>query len=108
MADIGIQRRGVGGGGYEVCNVARAWTLAWAIMNDIELPEELPDSMWDAFEALGYRERRLRDGPLVGYGRACEEAHRRAEETVAWIEEHVFPLIRERARSHMSRWDASD
>jgi acetoin utilization protein AcuC len=34
----------LGGGGYDVLHVPRAWTLAWAIMNDIELPEPLPES----------------------------------------------------------------
>jgi acetoin utilization protein AcuC len=32
----------LGGGGYDLGNVARAWTAAWAILNDVELPERLP------------------------------------------------------------------
>ena len=32
----------VGGGGYENINVARAWTIAWAIMNRVDLPPRLP------------------------------------------------------------------
>jgi acetoin utilization protein AcuC len=32
----------LGGGGYAVENVVRAWTLAWAQMNDIVLPDEIP------------------------------------------------------------------
>jgi acetoin utilization protein AcuC len=32
----------LGGGGYDLPNVARAWTAAWAIMNEVELPAELP------------------------------------------------------------------
>jgi hypothetical protein len=35
----------LGGGGYDVHNVARAWTLAWAGMNEVDLPDDLPDSM---------------------------------------------------------------
>ena len=31
----------LGGGGYSITNVARAWSLAWAIMNDIHLPDDL-------------------------------------------------------------------
>jgi acetoin utilization protein AcuC len=38
----------LGGGGYDLRNVARAWTVAWAIMNDIELTPELPS----AFEPI--------------------------------------------------------
>ncbi|MBI4773580.1 MAG: acetoin utilization protein AcuC [Deltaproteobacteria bacterium] len=98
----------LGGGGYETSNVARAWTLAWAIMNDIELPEDLPDSLRPAFECIGYHKRSLRDARYTGCGRANEEAHRRADETVAWIEEHVFPLIREKVPSPRSRRGGSD
>lgn len=32
-----------GGGGYSVANVAKAWTYAWAIMNDCSIPDELPE-----------------------------------------------------------------
>lgn len=37
----------LGGGGYDLRNVARAWTVAWAIMNDVDLPAQIPA----AFEA---------------------------------------------------------
>ena len=37
----------LGGGGYDVANVVRAWTLAWATMLDRELPDEIP-SEWIA------------------------------------------------------------
>ena len=32
----------LGGGGYDIANVVRAWTLAWATMNDIDLPNSIP------------------------------------------------------------------
>jgi len=35
----------LGGGGYDVANVARAWTMAWATILDRELPDEMP-SEW--------------------------------------------------------------
>jgi acetoin utilization protein AcuC len=45
LTDRAPARVALGGGGYEVFNVARAWTLAWAIMNRVHLPEELPESV---------------------------------------------------------------
>jgi acetoin utilization protein AcuC len=56
----------LGGGGYDIRNVARAWTVAWAIMNDVELAPEIPAAydadlarfrfasrdLWDPPEAL--------------------------------------------------------
>ena len=29
----------LGGGGYDLANVARAWTAAWAVMNGVDLPD---------------------------------------------------------------------
>src|SRR3989441_9222261 len=43
----------LGGGGYDLANVARAWTAAWAVMNGIELAAELPASF--AEDARRYR-----------------------------------------------------
>ena len=51
----------LGGGGYEITNVARAWTLAWAIMNNIDLPDELPGSFLEDYPLEGFRSRKLRD-----------------------------------------------
>ncbi len=34
----------LGGGGYDVLHVPRAWTLAWAIMNGVEIPDVLPNA----------------------------------------------------------------
>ena len=56
----------LGGGGYDLPNVARAWTAAWAVLNGVELPATLPasfgpdarryefpsDSLWDPVEPL--------------------------------------------------------
>lgn len=38
----------LGGGGYNLSNVARAWTVAWAVMNSIEPPEIIPPELMDA------------------------------------------------------------
>src|SRR5947209_7218840 len=33
----------LGGGGYDVRNVARGWTAAWAALNGVELAEDMPE-----------------------------------------------------------------
>ena len=43
----------LGGGGYDVSNVARAWTLVWAVMNDVDLEDGLPEGY--LAEAAGAR-----------------------------------------------------
>jgi len=51
----------LGGGGYDTTNVARAWTLAWAIMNDVQAPDEIPPSFLKQFVGPGFPGNKLRD-----------------------------------------------
>ena len=44
IKDLAPKWVALGGGGYNIFNVARAWTLAWAVMNGVELEEALPES----------------------------------------------------------------
>jgi acetoin utilization protein AcuC len=84
LAETPIPWLALGGGGYEITNVARAWTLAWAIMNGVDLPEDLPESFDPA-------RRRLRDKPHESRRRGlCEE---RMTENISYLEKNVFPRI---------------
>ena len=44
----------MGGGGYDLMNTARAWTVAWAVMNGIKLSPLLPQKFIDTIRPLGY------------------------------------------------------
>ncbi|MBN1614380.1 MAG: acetoin utilization protein AcuC [Deltaproteobacteria bacterium] len=78
----------LGGGGYNVDNVARAWTLAWAGMNGVELPEELPACRIQGMATEG---RKLRDVPHSGYSQArCAQ---RIEECIRYLEANLFPIL---------------
>ena len=84
----------LGGGGYDLQNVARAWTAAWAVLNGVELPAALPasfaadprryefssDSLWDPPERL----------PDHRYQRAQEYVTRQIDA----IRRIIFPLHR--------------
>ena len=50
FAGLGLPWLALGGGGYELSNVARAWTLAWAQMSGEQLPDILPEA-WKALAA---------------------------------------------------------
>ncbi|MBI5521674.1 MAG: acetoin utilization protein AcuC [Desulfarculus sp.] len=84
----------LGGGGYHVVNVARGWTLAWAVMRGLEddLPRELP---WDWCEHLNLPldERWLLDPKEKIRGRMWNRAQRDAEDIVAYLKKNLFPLI---------------
>jgi acetoin utilization protein AcuC len=51
----------LGGGGYDIANVARAWTLAWAVMNDADAPAEVPEPFLRQYPHVGFTNRKLRD-----------------------------------------------
>jgi acetoin utilization protein AcuC len=81
----------LGGGGYNPANVARAWTLAWAIMNRAELPDELPEEMKAPLAAQGANRGRLRDDEHISpmHDRCLQHMNR----CVRYLEEHVFTRI---------------
>ncbi len=83
----------LGGGGYDLGNVARAWTAAWALMNEVTVSDRLPDrfvsaaaphlgarrSLWDRLEPLP---------PHV-----VQAARAFAQGQVATLERLVFPIL---------------
>ena len=83
----------LGGGGYDVSNVARAWTLAWAVMNGVELSEELPKSYLEKASKMGVHEKELRGGLKFPYRSERKDIRTEAERVVNYIKETVFPKV---------------
>jgi acetoin utilization protein AcuC len=83
----------VGGGGYDTVNVARAWTIAWAIMNGVELPPRLPPAFVKLIEGLGFPHKMLLDAmhwaPEDDRSRALDAV----EKSIHTIRNKVFPVI---------------
>jgi acetoin utilization protein AcuC len=83
----------LGGGGYDIGNVARAWTVAWALMNGVRLPAELPQIfLCEAAHHVGGR-RRLWDGLEPLPPEVVRTAREFARRQVAEIERTVFPIL---------------
>src|SRR5262245_24437194 len=84
----------LGGGGYDLPNVARAWTAAWAAMNEVTLPETLPGDCQKEMARLGLKVLSLCDPAAA----LPEDTRRWAEEyarrQVAAIRDNIFPLHR--------------
>jgi acetoin utilization protein AcuC len=80
----------LGGGGYDIANVARTWTLAWAIMNGIDAPDEIPGSFLRQYHGAGFPGRKLRDEPSVIEGRKKEAMKKEVDRVIVYIKEHVF------------------
>jgi acetoin utilization protein AcuC len=93
MKELSPKWIALGGGGYEITNVAKAWTLAWAIMNNITLPDELPEAFLEQYPLEGFRSRKLRDEEYQEKGPRKEIMRDEVGKVIAGIREKVFPLI---------------
>lgn len=90
--DMDIPWVALGGGGYDLSNVARTWTLAWAIMNDVTAPNIIPP---DFVRSNGdiFRNGFLRDIPIPPYILRPEELTT-LEADMAYLKKEVLPLVR--------------
>jgi acetoin utilization protein AcuC len=53
----------LGGGGYDLRNVARGWTVAWAVLNGVELPAALPGAFAEDVHRYDFGALELWDTP---------------------------------------------
>ena len=83
----------LGGGGYDVSDVARAWTLAWAVMNGIELSDELPKSYLEKAARVGVYEKELRGEPKFPSSSQRKDIRMEVERIVNYLKKTVFPKV---------------
>lgn len=81
----------LGGGGYDILNVARCWSLAFAIMAGIDLPDRLPDEFIAILKKQRLSARALRD-PIRNERGDIEDRRAFVEEGVRYIKGHIFPI----------------
>jgi acetoin utilization protein AcuC len=81
----------LGGGGYDLPNVARAWTAAWAAINGVELPAEIPRACHKDLSAHGLKSLRLWDAPMELPPDTRQWAEEYAMRQVRLIHQHIFP-----------------
>ena len=96
IRDLATHWVALGGGGYDISNVARAWTIAWAVMNGIELKDELPESFCAAAAKIGVYEKTLRESSKLTYDSQEKEVREEAERVVNYIKRIVFPKVMSR------------
>jgi len=81
----------LGGGGYNMVNVARAWTAAWAVMNGVEITSKLPEAFVNHASALGLRFEALWDEPVRLTPIEKNQVRRSVEGVVAYVLERAVP-----------------
>ena len=92
IADMSPRLVALGGGGYDLRNVARGWTLAWAVLNDHELPAELPDSFRADIERYEFEAPFLLDAPVALHDETRRRVNEYVTRQVAAVRRLIFPL----------------
>lgn len=88
----GIPWVGLGGGGYDVTNVARAWSLAFSIMAGIDLQDELPASYISLLKDNGLSGKLLRDEPLQLAAKDLKAQRSGVERMLSILRKNLFPI----------------
>lgn len=92
IAEMSPRLVALGGGGYDLRNVARGWTLAWAILNDRELPAELPESFREDIERYEFDAPFLLDEPVALHDETRRRVNDYVTRQVAAVRRLIFPL----------------
>ena len=87
LSRMGIPWLALGGGGYDLMAVARAWTLAYGVMLDVDWPDEIPGSFAQQHGVGQLRDNVTPEVPVD----VRQEARRFAEESLVELKEKVFP-----------------
>lgn len=84
---------GLGGGGYDLGNVARGWALAWAIMNGIDPPERVPEEFLLKYSSI-FQGPSLRDMPSPISKETSWDGAAALEKDIRYLKEDVLPLVK--------------
>jgi acetoin utilization protein AcuC len=82
-----------GGGGYNVDNVSRSWTLAWAAMNGIELVNPYAGVIGGLLAGPEIEGGDLTDMHIYVTGPTKERNTKEIDRIITYIKETVFPII---------------
>jgi acetoin utilization protein AcuC len=88
---LGVPWLALGGGGYDVGNVVRAWALAWSVMLDEKLPDEIPSLFLTQAAPHGVTVSQLR-GPRE-VPPTSDRVLEALAETMAKVREATFPAL---------------
>ncbi len=88
---LGLPWLALGGGGYDVGNVVRAWAVAWSVMLDEKLPDEIPALFLAQAAAHGVSLSQLR-GPR-DVPPTSERVLEALGETIRKVRESAFPIL---------------
>lgn len=96
IKSLGIPWVALGGGGYDIASVAKAWTVAWAVMNDLELDNKIPKDFLEKYGRYGFE-----DENLFGKMYKINDDQKKKiievlDREISFIHKKIFPLIKDK------------
>ena len=88
LIELGLPLLALGGGGYDVNAVARAWTLVYGMLLDVEWPNILPPGFARKHGVGHLRDETSPEGPEE----LKVDIRRHLEATVGEIRQQIFPI----------------
>jgi len=89
----GIKWLALGGGGYDTGNVVRAWTIAWAIMNEVGIPTLMPSQFIQTHTEVHFNSNKLKDSYVVDTeANTKKHAQKSANKAISYLHSHS-PLL---------------
>lgn len=82
----------LGGGGYNLGNVARAWTIAWAIMNGVEAPNVIPKQFIEKHAPI-LTDEFLRDREIKPF-KITKEELAALKNDIEYLKKEVLPIVK--------------
>lgn len=91
MKSWGLPWVALGGGGYKVSNVARAWAGAWGVMNGMTLPESPPEVFWERIGHYGSEFQKAGDPYNGPSAKIQDQVIEETKRSVARLKQLIFP-----------------
>jgi acetoin utilization protein AcuC len=82
----------LGGGGYDVYKTARSWTLAWAILNDLEPRDEYVGIIGGMMFGPEVEVGSLQDKTVYVTGKVKERVNQEIDRVADYIKQNIFPI----------------
>ncbi len=92
IRDFNLPLVALGGGGYNVTNVARCWALALGIFAGMELPDSIPKDVMALLRKHDYGGKNLRDPDYKENKEIDIIIKKMATDGIDYIKKNIFPL----------------
>ncbi len=92
LAELAPRILALGGGGYDLYKTARSWTLAWAILNDLEPSDEYAGIIGGMMFGPEVEMGDLHDKEVHTAGKAKEQINGEINRILDFLKRNVFPI----------------